>query len=134
MKILFLDDDEVRHRSMMPKLIGHDVVQAYSAEEAIKALEVSEAFDLVFLDHDLSNEHYASAVTGEVGELEGTGYDVAVFIAETLQRDRLPKAVVVHTMNPSGASRMMAALYPAPVISYRWVFDPRLRDISVFKL
>lgn len=131
MRILFLDDDISRHLIMMPKLVGHEVVQVYTAAEAVEALEANEAFDLVFLDHDLSNDHYASAETGNFGKMENTGYEVAVYIEGKLAANKRPKTVVVHTMNPPGGKRMMAALWKV-TRAIRWVFNPNLQDISIF--
>lgn len=96
MRILILDDEEVRHTGFSKMLPGHDLTHVYSYEESVVALEGAQ-FDIAYLDHDLG-----------VGCAE-TGYDVAMFIAG-MPEDKRPAKVVIHSHNPIGARRMGQAL------------------------
>lgn len=109
MKILFLDDDKTRHESFRTKSKNwpHDITYVWTAYKAIRALE-KEYFHEVFLDHDLGPQQEMNLPdTGE-----GSGYDVALFIA-TMSRDKRPISVIIHSWNPAGADRMASALRKA---------------------
>jgi len=101
MRILFLDDDDNRHRAFSRWLTpGHDVVFVHTAAEAIQAL-TSQSFDIAFLDHDLGGEVMVTRV-------ENTGYEVTLWMeAHELL---CPAVVVLHSMNPSGRLRQQQAL------------------------
>lgn len=104
MKILFLDDDPTRHAKFRQAHIGRDITFVWSAEEAIEELKET-YFDEVALDHDL-----AAQLNMELPpEGEGSGYDVALFIAQ-LPIEKRPKVVLIHSFNPEGARRMAYAL------------------------
>lgn len=117
MKVLFLDDDLERHKRFKTRIVdaGHKVQYVFDAAEAINALEQNPAFDEVWLDHDLNDMHYIHYHAGTIPTDEQTGYTVACYIAEALPEDKRPKCVVVHSMNPSGADRMTAALKSAGI-------------------
>lgn len=55
-RVLVLDDDEARHRTLRSFCIGADFWGAWNAEEAIELLQKYE-FTQIFLDHDLATEH-----------------------------------------------------------------------------
>lgn len=113
MKILFLDDKQERHRRFMQEHIGCSVVQVYTAREAIEQLEASrqrgEAWDVISLDHDLTEAHELACIRGlplpPAGD--GSGYDVALWMAEHKVAAR---AVVLHSFNQAGAERMARVL------------------------
>lgn len=107
MRVLFLDDDRERHRAFKANAIGHDLVQAWSYEEALAAL-AGERFDQVFLDHDLSDQ----AAMGQPRPGERTGLDVAILVA-TLPDEKRPHLVIIHSYNPDGARRMHRVLADA---------------------
>lgn len=100
-RILFLDDDEERHRGFSQMTIGNVVDHVYTARQAIEALEKNPQYDYVYLDHDLD---YMATMGRE--PLEETGQVVADHIAEKLSKDKHPKHVVVHSYNRPGAARM----------------------------
>jgi CheY-like chemotaxis protein len=100
MKILILDDDQVRHDMFRVKYAGHEVVSVLEAKDAIKKLN-EEQFDAVFLDHDLGGAVYVTSG-------EGTGYEVAVWLSEN--REKQPKQIIIHSFNPVGAANMMGVL------------------------
>lgn len=104
MKILFLDDDEQRHKLFKKAHIRKNVTYIWTAQGAIDAL-TNEYFDEVSLDHDL-----APSLNMQLpSKGDGSGYDVALFISN-LSKDKLPKVVILHSFNPAGAKRMYAAL------------------------
>lgn len=101
MKIFLLEDSVERVRRFRTAFQQHNLVQSASASEAMVIL-AKEAFDLIFLDHDL-NEHDTEWIA------EGTGYEVANFLGATDTPNR-EALIAVHTMNPPGGERMMMAL------------------------
>lgn len=126
MKILFLDDDPARHRyfRLMSEPSVHAFTAVKSAQEAIQTLESAGKFDLVFLDHDLAEEHYSMLWSGQAGYpggAKGTGRDVSRFIS-MMAVDLRPTTVVVHSMNPDGAKAMLADLRDTGVESHQIVF------------
>ena len=104
MKILFLDDMEVRHQHFRMQSIGSIVTHVYDAKSAIDKLS-TESFDVASLDHDLS----VDTIMLMPDKGEGSGYDVALFIA-ALPPDRRPATVIIHSLNPAGSERMIKAL------------------------
>jgi CheY-like chemotaxis protein len=114
MRILILDDDVRRHGAFAKALLGHSVVHVYDYHRCVAALE-RETFDMAYLDHDLNDFGKKSTMSGVYGmQHELTGHDVAIFIAG-MAPDRRPKVVHVHSWNPDGAKRMVAALKEAGV-------------------
>lgn len=114
LEILFLDDDQARHDSFSKGLkrrgIDSELAEihvAYSIMEAQDELQDNTAFDIAFLDHDLSGRQM-------VMQREGTGTIVAEHIA-AMPQEQQPKLVVVHSFNAIGAQRMMEILQNAGV-------------------
>lgn len=106
LKILFLDDQEERHRSFLQRFGSDRIFQAYSANEAIRLLKEESPFDAVFLDHDLGGFFLPSDDT--------SGYAVACYIAN-MKENMLPKTITVHSWNEEGALRMLECLRAAAV-------------------
>lgn len=100
MKILVLDDDETRLQAFKDKLVGHEVLTATTAQEAIESLK-STMFDAVFLDHDLGGQIYQASGPE-------TGYEVAVWLRDNPERK--PQSIVIHSFNAPGARNMLAVL------------------------
>lgn len=93
---LFLDDE--RDPCEVPRLgdPGRWVV-VRTPWECIAILARGEV-EALSLDHDL-------------GSGVGTGYDVAVWLEEALERgDKVPSIIYLHTANPVGRARMAEAL------------------------
>ncbi len=109
MRILFLDDNEIRHRAFRRVSIGHVVDHVYTAAEAIARLDRADVYDLVYLDHDLDWQ-----ATAGLTPLEETGQHVAEHIVG-MPRARRPRAVRVHSFNPVGGPRMIAILRSAGI-------------------
>jgi hypothetical protein len=107
MKILFLDDDQTRHNFFRDwcQEKGHmDVTHVFTADGAAEAL-AADTFDLIFLDHDLGEEHY-----GAVGEKPGDGTGLARWMSKEWDYPEGTR-IVVHSWNHSGAARMMDHLW-----------------------
>lgn len=96
--IIVLDDDQRRHDVFDVWLEGHGVTHVYSAAGAAKAMLRSK-FDVAFLDHDL-------------GEGATTGSRLAEWMMK-MPDDHRPSLVVIHSLNPVGASNMYSLLQRA---------------------
>jgi CheY-like chemotaxis protein len=81
------------------------------AKDAISLLKDKE-WDWLFLDHDLGDE--ASVESGP-----GTGYEVAEWLEQNPEYK--PEKIVVHSMNPAGRDKMLAALKDAYYIMVAWL-------------
>jgi len=108
MKVLILDDQEVRHQSFAKIFSGCELTHSYTYAEAVTALQ-AEVYDWVCLDHDIHDGSW-------------TGYHVAMFITQLDQASR-PHTVLVHSWNPEGADRMTAALLAAGIQVFRRPFS-----------
>jgi CheY-like chemotaxis protein len=113
MKILILDDDNIRHIFFKKKFIGHDVESVYTAEAAIEALQ-RERYDAVFLDHDLGGHMFVDSY----GQ-EATGYTVAKWLSEN--PDRKPEQIIIHSFNNVGAKNMHNILPGSIIAPGCWV-------------
>jgi CheY-like chemotaxis protein len=102
-KVLFLDDSKERQTQFANVFKVPDTSVDYvdTADEAMRALK-DKVYDVTFLDHDLGGKIF-------VKEVEGTGYQVALFIKK-LPPERRPYQVIIHTHNPDGARRMYESL------------------------
>lgn len=120
MRILFLDDDEERQRRFLHANIGHVVVQARTAAEAIAALEREEQFDAASLDHDL--DPYATM--GQTPR-DPTGQAVVdAMVSRPRLRAKLPTEIVLHSFNRDGARRMAMTLRSYGVRAFIRPFRP----------
>jgi hypothetical protein len=125
MRILFLDDAQIRHEVFARAHGGDEVVHVFTAAAAIRALDEGARFSLASLDHDLEEEHYRelSAGTREapaVGDPPfdpGSGMDVVRHIVE-MPPERRPLRAVVHSHNPIGAE--MVRLLEAAGVPASW--------------
>lgn len=131
-RVLFLDDMEDRHAAFKNRTAGTRVVHVWTAEEACSKL-LTCVFDVVFLDHDLADEHYDHDASVD-GVGDGTGLQVAGWIAanacELRARDEQP-FVVVHSLNPAGSQRMLDVLAEAGVPAVRAPFNTLLPGLRV---
>lgn len=105
MRILFLDDNHLRRRDFVRSHIGDIVALAETAEEAIRLLGNGTSYDLVSLDHDLTEAHYGDIYAQE--EHADSGLAVARFIA---QMETPPPKIILHTWNNMGALKMFHAM------------------------
>jgi CheY-like chemotaxis protein len=103
--VFLLDDDERRHRWFERRFDGDDLAIADNVEDAKQLLE-QEAFDAIFLDHDLLPRHYE---TNDHDDYARTGYAIAEWLNA---RPDLQKAatIIVHTRNADAAIPMVQKL------------------------
>jgi CheY-like chemotaxis protein len=101
MRILVLDDEEVRHDAFSLRLLGNEVVHVWNLEQIQQKLKAEDAFDLIYLDHDLGEE--------------ADGRDVVNFIVRELPQQQWPKEVIVHSWNFYAANQMVQTLKDAGI-------------------
>lgn len=132
MRILILDDDDIRHEAFKWKLAGrHDCVHVHTVDEAVHALANHAVYDIAFLDHDLNDHQYSSIKSVSFSKIGLTGYDVASYIARELAPAQRPKTVVVHSWNTPGGDSMMMVLREAGIRALRWFFDSTFKDVNI---
>lgn len=111
MRILILDDDNVRHVAFNNFFVGKAFVKNVStAEQCINELENNQ-WDIVFLDHDLGGDTF---VVSDIG----TGWEVAKWIHD--HPDKKPYDVIIHSFNPSGAHLMKNLIKDSMYIPGIW--------------
>lgn len=103
--VFLLDDDDRRHRWFEKRFDGDAVTIAETVEEAKKFLE-AEAFDAIFLDHDLLPHHY---VSNDHDDYHNTGYAIAEWLNERTDLQRAA-TIIVHTRNADAAIPMVMKL------------------------
>ncbi len=115
MRILFLDDMGDRHRTFESKFgKKFTITHAYSYEEFIDIMENEEDFDVLFLDHDLSNKAIMCNPNDDIGEKTGT--DIARWLVGYFSGDYADDhkpSVIVHSLNPAGRENMVNILNDA---------------------
>lgn len=105
MKILLLEDEPERIKKVKYATIGHHMDIATTAKGTIhllSTLRAYEAYDIISLDHDLGGEIMTPSN-------ENSGFAVAKQAAELLPI-LWPRAVIVHSFNPIGATNMIKTL------------------------
>lgn len=100
--------------------VGFDWVKTY--DEAITYLSTHDVEECS-LDHDLSE----GGTIGLLTESEKTGYDV---VRRMEENSKWPEIINVHSLNPSGSGRMVAAINAARSRG----IDIRLTKISALQL
>lgn len=113
-QVLFLDDNPLRHsRFSAEGLFVDDICfHAYDYEQAVDLID-THTFDVMYLDHDLSEEDQSCNPIGIT--YKKTGTDVVRYLVS--KKDSLSKnlMVVVHTFNPAGAKIMINMLHDADI-------------------
>jgi CheY-like chemotaxis protein len=89
------------------KFAGRRMDVTCNVSEAIEWLAAHD-YDVILLDHDLIEEHYFSDEPDD----ERTGYAVALWLAAHPDQHR-DALIVIHSLNYSGAQRMLDALRDA---------------------
>lgn len=104
LKILVLDDDAGRHRAFAQRYEGHSVYHAWTYSEFATTFVSGCPWDIVHLDHDLGDmvPRPDTWVDGWGNQRLRTGRDAAAVIT-AVSDDRLPRQVIVHSVNPVGA-------------------------------
>jgi response regulator RpfG family c-di-GMP phosphodiesterase len=103
--VFLLDDDRRRHRWFQKRFAGDEVDIAETVEEA-KELLKENAYDAIFLDHDLLPHHYES---NDHDDFANTGYAVAEWLFENKNLQRAA-TIIVHTRNADAAIPMVQKL------------------------
>jgi CheY-like chemotaxis protein len=104
MRILIVEDDETRCSWFREKLAAAELDVTCDVGQA-KVWLAEHDYQMIFLDHDLIEEHYFATELDD----EKTGYAVAVWLAANPERQR-GATILVHSLNYSGAERMLAVL------------------------
>ena len=116
--VFVLEDDPARHRVFREHQMDEDRLTIItSAQEAITHLQ-DHVYDLIFLDHDLREEHYGPAEHDDAT----TGYAVAKWLADNPTKSE-GAPVVIHSFNPVGAKRMFDTLHDANRLAYLVPFN-----------
>ena len=100
-RIFLLDDDRRRHQWFASRFKGDFIDTAHNVEQAQQLLSAN-AYDAIFLDHDLHPEHYNSVNHDD----ERTGFAIALWLASNPDLQRA-STILVHTRNADGAMRMV---------------------------
>ena len=100
--VFVLDDDKRRHRWFRKRFAGDEVDVAETVEEA-KVFLKENAYDAIFLDHDLLPHHYES---NDHDDFSSTGYAIAEFLHENPKLQRAA-TIIVHTRNADAAIQMV---------------------------
>jgi CheY-like chemotaxis protein len=106
-RVLVVEDDEMRCVWFRQKFASHAMDVTSDVEQAVRWLAERE-YSTILLDHDLLEEHYFSDERDD----ERTGYFVAAWLAAHPDRQR-DAMIVVHSLNYSGAQRMLDILHDA---------------------
>ncbi len=118
MNILILEDNKNRIQYFQNTLQEHRVVICRHAKTAKKALR-KQAFDLIFLDHDLQG------IPADP-ESENCGSEIARSIAD---RDIPYSAVILHTENDTGRDSMDAILPGCFIFPYSKIKKIGMQDV-----
>ena len=101
MKILFLDDNPLRHKTISNLLPNANIVHVYTAREALIEMNKTD-YDLIMLDHDLDED-------AENRLIHPDGTYVTQYMIKNYKHLR-ETFVVIHSLNHSGAKRMQDTL------------------------
>ena len=103
-RVFLLEDDKRRHQWFVKRFAGDHLDIADTVSGARELLSAN-AYDALFLDHDLHPEHYHAPSTDD----ERTGFAIASWLAENPEMQRA-STIFVHTRNAEGAMRMVEQL------------------------
>lgn len=124
MKILFLDDMQIRHDNFQEWCDDFNLTEVYhvrTADEAVKAM-IEHDFDVVFLDHDLAEEHYQDGTKAVTQANSGTA------VAAWMVQNEARPVVVIHSYNPVGATNMFNLFRDDGFACYKIPFGPGLAE------
>ncbi len=106
-KIFILEDCPYRMTRFREKFKeGITIYTATGVEEGKRVYTEHGPFQILFLDHDLADEHYEEHKGGEA-VLKGSGTEFSDWLAnEETTWARQDCEVIIHSLNPYGAGRM----------------------------
>ena len=113
MRIFILEDDHERIKTFRVKLASHELAIVENAQDAITLLSNDQAFDIMFLDHDLGGEQMIGT------EGANTGSEVVRWMRSN-QQQYCP--VIIHSLNQPAAEDMKAKLEEVAMECYRIPF------------
>ena len=112
MKILILDDEDVRHREFDKRYLGHHLTHVRTYSEFKQVYGSGSDWDLVHLDHDLGS--FGTGLDAPETYEDGWGclvpYDGRDVVDFMLACDDLPRKVIVHSVNTVRAPVMVEML------------------------
>lgn len=108
--ILILEDDEIRIKVFKRFLQDHVLYITDDTNIAVDFYRKNK-IDVMFLDHDLAEEHYE----GYSSSTKGTGADFARFLNDN---GFYGEDTIIHSFNPAGADNMKAFLPKARIIRF----------------
>jgi len=111
MKILILEDNELRNNQFRKNLIGHTIEIVDNVKD-LKTHLLRTQWDILFLDHDLGGEHYISF------ENENTGSGAARWLNQN--PDKQPPMIFLHSLNESGRKNMKSLLPKSVGTPFIW--------------
>jgi len=103
-RILILEDDDVRRAWFKQQFARCERDVTDQVAVAIQWLSQRD-YDLIFLDHDLAEEHYFVNVADD----GLTGYTVAAWLAENPGKQAAAQ-IIIHSLNYPGADRMLEVM------------------------
>ena len=106
-RILIVEDDEMRCSWFDQEFAHHERDTTHDVSVAVGWLAERE-YALIFLDHDLAEEHYLL----EMSDDGLTGYTVAAWLAQHPDQQRNAQ-IIIHSLNYAGAKRMLEVLQDA---------------------
>jgi len=106
MRVLFLDDDDRRHKEFKRSAVGAVIDRAFSAREAILLLREN-SYDRVYLDYDMDDD----PAVRRMDDYE-SGQVVAEWLAENAA-GREGCLFIIHSRCKSGATAMQGTLQSA---------------------
>lgn len=111
--VFFLEDSPDRYAKFFKwietKAEKPNITSATDAGEAIKILEKSDHFDVIFLDHDLGGRIFVDSSE------DNTGYQVAKFIKK---KGITYNQLIIHSQNPQGANNIKNILPDGQIIPF----------------
>ena len=106
-RILIVEDDEMRRSWFDLQFARFERDVTDQVAQAIQWLAQRD-YDLIFLDHDLAEEHYFVTVADD----GLTGYAVAAWLAEN-PHQQTQALIIIHSLNYPGSDRMLEVLLNA---------------------
>lgn len=113
MRIFILEDDHERIKTFRRKLIGHELTVVENAQDAITVLSNDQAFDVMFLDHDLGGQQMMAC------DDKNTGSEVVRWM---LPNQKVYCPVIIHSLNTPAAMDMKSRLESVGMTCYRMPF------------
>jgi hypothetical protein len=113
MKILILDDQQLRHDTFARVYEGHEVVSCFKYSDYVSQL--TQSWDLIHLDHDLGDDTVADTYVDGWGKTqEYNGQHATMRLCE-LPDELKPKRVIIQSINNVAAPIMKDMLERAGI-------------------